>query len=54
VADIARQATEAILDQASSAGQAAGEFTDRMISSVAGQRRKDEDDDKPGGQGGQR
>jgi hypothetical protein len=49
VADIARQATETILEQAGAAGQAAGEFTDRMLSSVAGQKRSDE---PKGGQGG--
>jgi hypothetical protein len=47
---MARQATETIIEQAGAAGQAAGQFTDRMLSSVAGHRGPD--DEPEGGTGG--
>ncbi len=42
VAEMARHATETMLEQAGSAGRAAGEFTDRMLSSVSGHGHLDE------------
>lgn len=44
-----RQATEAMLEQAGNAGQAAMEFTNRVVSTVtgqSGQRRDEEEEDE--------
>ena len=43
-----RQATEAMLEQAGNAGQAAMEFTNRVVSTVTGQsgQRRDEEEEE--------
>jgi len=47
-ATMTRQATEAMIEQAGNAGQAAMDFTDRVVSTVtgqSGQRREDEEEE---------